>query len=132
MKIAMRRLLPAIVLTSISAALALSAPADARLAQAVKNGDKTTTASLLQQKVDVNSAEPDGTTALHWAVRADDLALVDKLIGGGANVKVANRYGVSPLYLASVNGNATMIEKLLKAGADANEVGTEGESALMT
>jgi ankyrin repeat protein len=128
----MRLVLPATVLMSLTAVVALSAPADARLAQAVKNGDKATTASLLQQKVDVNSAEPDGTTALHWAVRADDLALVDKLIAAGANVQVANRYGVTPMYLASVNGSAAMLEKLLKAGADANEVGTEGETALMT
>jgi ankyrin repeat protein len=128
----MRLLLPATLLLSLSAAVVLSVPADARLAQAVKNGDKVTTASLLQQKVDVNSAEIDGTTALHWAVRADDLGLVDKLIAGGANVKVANRYGITPLHLASENGNAAMLEKLLKAGADVNEVGTEGETALMT
>src|SRR5256885_9419448 len=122
MKSPLTRLLPASLWLSLSAAVALSAPVDARLAQAVKNGDKATTASLLQQKVDVNSAEADGTTALHWAVRADDLSLVDKLIAGGAKVKVANRYGVTPLHLASVNGNAAMLEKLLKAGADANEV----------
>ncbi len=122
----------AALLASLTLVAFSAPPADARLAQAVKNGDKATTTSLLQQKVDVNSAEPDGTTALHWAVRADDGTLVDKLIAIGANVKVANRYGVTPLYLASVNGNAAIIEKLLKAGADANAVGTEGETALMT
>jgi ankyrin repeat protein len=58
--------------------------------------------------------------------------LVDRLIRAGANVKAANRYGVTPLYLAAVNGNAVVIEKLLKAGADANAVSTEGETALMT
>ncbi len=132
MKHTSKLLLSASLSLSLAAGVAFSAPADARLAQAVKNGDKATTASLLQQKVNVNSAEADGTTALHWAVRADDLALVDKLIAGGANVKTANRYGVTPLYLASVNGNAAMLEKLLKAGANANEVSTEGETALMT
>jgi uncharacterized protein len=128
----MRRALTAAITLSLSALVALPAPPDTRLAEAVKKGDKASTANLLQQKVDVNAPEVDGTTALHWAVRADDLALVDKLIAGGAKVKVANRYGVTPLYLASLNGSAPMLEKLLKAGADANEVGTEGETALMT
>ena len=106
--------------------------ADVRLVNAVKNSDRTTVNSLLQQKVDVNAPEPDGTTALHWAVRADDVETADRLIAAGANVKAANRYGVTPLYLASVNGSAPMIEKLLKSGADANAVSNEGETALMT
>jgi ankyrin repeat protein len=89
-------------------------------------------AALPQQRVDVNKPEADGTTALHWAVRNDDVQLVDRLIRAGANVKAANRYGVTPLYLAAVNGNAVVIEKLLKAGADPNAVSTEGETALMT
>jgi uncharacterized protein len=119
-----------------AALLALSAwvagAADLRLVTAAKNGDKAAVASLLQQKLDVNAPEADGTTALHWAVRIDDLDVADRLIKAGANVKTANRYGITPLHLASVNGSAPMIEKLLKAGADANEVTTEGETALMT
>jgi ankyrin repeat protein len=128
----MKRSLTAAIVISISGLVVLSAPPDTRLADAVKKGDKVSAAALLQQKVDVNAPEVDGTTALHWAVRSDDLALVDKLIAGGAKVNVANRYGVTPLYLASLNGSAPMLDKLLKAGADANEVGTEGETALMT
>ena len=115
----------ALLATSLSAA-------DLRLVNAVKNRDKAAVTSLLQQKVDVNSPEADGMTALHWAVRADDLDTADRLIKAGANAKAANRYGITPLYLASVNGSAPMIEKLLKAGANANEVSTEGETALMT
>jgi ankyrin repeat protein len=98
----------------------------------VKNGDKGTASSLLQGKVDVNASEPDGTTALHWAVRADDLDLAERLIKAGANPKSVNRYGITSLYLASLNGSAPMIERLLKAGVDPNAVSTEGETALMT
>ena len=58
--------------------------------------------------------------------------MADRLIKAGANVKAANRYGVTPLYLACVNGSAPMIAKLLDAGADANAATTEGETALMT
>jgi hypothetical protein len=106
--------------------------ADARLATAVKSGDKAAVQTLLQQRVDVNAPEVDGTTALHWAVRNDDAAHVDRLIRAGANAKTANRYGVTPLYLACVNGNAAIIERLLTAGADASTVSSEGETALMT
>jgi uncharacterized protein len=127
--------LPACAVLSLSliAGLGLQGTAaDVRLVNAVKNGDKAGVSTLLQQKIDVNASEADGTTALHWAARADDLETADRLIKAGANPKIANRYGITPLYLASVNGSAPMIEKLLKAGADANEVTSEGETALMT
>jgi ankyrin repeat protein len=81
---------------------------------------------------DINAPEADGTTPLHWAVRADDSAKVNKLLAGGADVKAANRYGVTPLFLACQNANPAIIERLLKAGADPNSVSTEGETALMT
>lgn len=103
-----------------------------RLADAVKDGDRTVALTLLKQHADVNAAEADGTTALHWAVREGDQDMVDRLIKAGANVKAANRYGVTPIYLACVNGSAPMIAKLLSAGADANSATPEGETALMT
>ncbi|HSU89272.1 MAG TPA: ankyrin repeat domain-containing protein, partial [Terriglobia bacterium] len=84
------------------------------------NRNKDAVRSLLQKKADVNAAQVDGTTALHWAVRADDVEMADLLIRAGANVSAANREGVMPMQLAAINGNATMIEKLIKAGADPN------------
>jgi ankyrin repeat protein len=77
-------------------------------------------------------ANADGTTPLHWAVRADDVQAVDKLLKGGADAKAADRYGVTPLYLAAVNGNGAVIRKLLDAGADPNSKDPAGETALMT
>jgi uncharacterized protein len=106
--------------------------ADSRLVEAVKAGDKTAALTLLKQKADVNAPEPDGTTALQWAVRQDDLELTERLLRAGADVKAANRYGITPLYLAALNGNAVILEKLIKSGADANAAATEGETALMT
>lgn len=106
--------------------------AGSKLADAVKDGGRAGAIALLKQHADVNGPEPDGTTALHWAVRQDDREMADRLIKAGANVKATNRYGVTPLYLACVNGSAPMIAKLLDAGADANAATTEGETALMT
>jgi ankyrin repeat protein len=109
-----------------------AADRDARLVDAVKSGDREAVQRLLKARVDVNTAEVDGTTALHWAVRADDENTVRLLLRAGARVSAANRYGVTPLSLAATNGRAAMIEMLLKAGADASTALPEGETALMT
>jgi ankyrin repeat protein len=74
----------------------------------------------------------DGTTPLHWAVRADDIRAVDRLLRDGADAKAADHYGVTPLYLACINGDAAMIKRLLDAGADPNSKDPAGETALMT
>ena len=47
--------------------LITAATGDTRLSEAAMAGDKNTVRTLLQQKVDVNAAQGDGTTALHWA-----------------------------------------------------------------
>ena len=60
-----KRLAPALLLFGSFSLMA----ADFRLIEAVKSGNSATLQALLQQRIDVNAAEPDGTTALHWAVR---------------------------------------------------------------
>jgi ankyrin repeat protein len=103
---------------------------DTRLVDAVKAGNSAAAVALLQKRVDVNAAEADGTTALHWATRNDDVALVDRLIRAGANARATNRYGVTPIALACENGSAAVVERLLKAGVSANTTGPLGETAL--
>jgi uncharacterized protein len=65
--------------------------------------------------------DPDGTTPLHWAVRANDLAAAQRLLSSGANPDAANRYGVTPLSLAAENASAPMIQALLQAGAHSTD-----------
>ena len=80
----------------------------------------------------VNAADSDGSRPLHWAVRADELQVVDLLLRAGADAKAENRLGVTPLYLAAQNGNAAIIRRLLDAGANANQVDRmTGETLLM-
>jgi uncharacterized protein len=105
---------------------------DAVLADAAERMDRAAIRALLQQRVDVNTPQIDGMTALHWAAFKDDLETGELLVRAGANVKAANRYGVTPLSLACVNGNGEMVELLLKAGADPNTALPGGETALMT
>ncbi len=106
--------------------------ASSDIADAVMKKDKDAVRSLLQKKADVNTTQVDGTTALHWAVRADDLETADLLIRAGANASAANREGITPMQLAAINGNAPMIEKLIKAGANPNAALSKfGDTALM-
>jgi ankyrin repeat protein len=106
--------------------------AASHVADAVMKRDAQAVRSLLQQKADVNAAQVDGTTALHWAARWNDLDTAASLIRAGANAGAANRYGVTPVSLASLNGSAAMLELLLKAGADPNAAAESGETILMT
>src|SRR5690349_9648596 len=102
-------LLCAMCLSTIS----FGAGIDVRLAEASRRGDRAGMQTLLKQGLGVNAvnaALPDGTTALHWAVRADDVEMTEMLIKAGANVAAVDRYGVTPLSLASLNANAGMIE----------------------
>jgi uncharacterized protein len=109
-----------------------AASARAPLADAAEHKDRPRVHALLKQRVDVNAPQVDGMTALHWATYQDDLELARLLVRAGAHVKVANRYGVTPLSLACTNGNGGMVELFLKAGADPNAPLPGGETPLMT
>ena len=106
------------ILTLWGAATVLGAGSD--VADAAKKGDKATVRTLLAQKADVNAKQPDGGTALHWAVWREDVELTTMLLGAGAKANEANQTGATPLSLACVNGNSAIIELLLKAGVDVN------------
>jgi ankyrin repeat protein len=117
-----------VVLMLGGASLAAQAP----LAEAVKRGDAAALRALVAQRVDVNAAEPDGTTALHWAAQRNDVATLERLLRAGADARAANRYGVTPIYLAALNGSAPAIRALVAAGADANTAMPDGETVVMT
>jgi uncharacterized protein len=109
----------------------LSAAGPSEVADAVMRGDQTAVEKLVAQHADVNAAQADGATALHWAVFQSDKAMVDLLIRAGANPKAANRDGSTPLWLACINGDGPIIAALLAAGADANEHLPLGRTPLM-
>jgi len=98
---------------------------------AVRNLDKEALRALVQRKADVNAAEADGTTALHWAAYLDDVESADLLIRAGAKVSAATDLGVTPLWTASLNGSEAMVRRLLKAGADPNAALLAGETPVM-
>lgn len=101
------------------------------LADAAERRDSEVVRLLLPQ-VDVNSAQVDGMTALHWAVYHDDSHLSGLLVAAGANVNAASRYGVTPLSLACTNGNGKIVDILLAANAEVDAALRGGETPLMT
>ena len=109
----------------------LAAEADVPLVEAAKVADAATVRVLLEQQVDANTSEADGTTALHWAAYKGDLETTQLLLRAGADVTAANRYGVTPLALAAGRGNGPIVEALLNSGADPNTSLPEGETVLM-
>ena len=73
------------------------AAGDPRLAEAAMRRDTAAVKALLEQHVDANAPGKDGTPALHWVVRVDDVETAQLLIRAGADAKFADRYGVTPL-----------------------------------
>ncbi len=125
-----RALLAAVLVAALSEPAA--AAGDARLADAVMKGDRAAVRTLIGEKVDVNAPGTDGTPALHWAVRTDDLETARLLLSSGADAKLPNRLVLTPLPIAAGNGRATMLAGLLAAGADPNATDPTGETTLMT
>ena len=112
---------------------AIAADRDTRLADAAMNRDAGAVRALLQQKsVDVNAPGRDGTPALHWTVRVNDLETAGQLLRAGADPKLVTRYGVTPMSVAAANGSAAMLKLLLESGADPNAPDGAGDTPLMT
>jgi ankyrin repeat protein len=110
----------------------LREPNHARIADAAERHDEAAVRDALQSGSDVNAAQVDGMTALHWAVYHDDQQIAVALIKAGADAQAVNRYGVAPLSIACTNGSGAIVELLLNAGADPNTSLQGGETALMT
>ena len=123
---------PLLVLLLLLPVGAAAGARTALLVDAARDGDVKAIRALLQQRVDVNAPEPDGTTALHWAAHRGDLAAVDLLLRAGACATAANTFGVTPLSLAVASINPVVVERLLESGADPNTSVNGGETVLMT
>jgi ankyrin repeat protein len=104
---------------------------DVRLLDAVKRRDQKAFAALLRAKANVNAAQPDGATALAWAVHLGQRSMAEALLDAGANANTNDEYGETPVTLAAANGDAELVQRLLNAGASAGATRWNGETALM-
>ena len=111
----------------------VSSPAvDIRLADQAMEGNLDGVRSLLTQQVDVNSAQGDGMTALHWAAFRDDVALAELLIEAKANLEAETRVGaITPLILAARNGECHDRDPAERRGRP-GQGGLDGATPLMS
>ena len=117
---------------AVLCAAALHAAAAAAVADAAMEGSKAAVRALLKQGADVNGAQGDGLTALHWAAKKGDADLASMLIYAGANVRATTRLGgYTPLHMAAEIGSAPVITALVKAGADVGVTTISGTTPLM-
>ena len=105
--------------------------ADLRLVDAAKTKDWEAVGTLVRENVDVDTAQADGATALHWAAYWNERDTLEQLIGAGARVNTENDYGATPLWVACANRHVGIVERLLEAGANANLGLRSGETLLM-
>lgn len=122
-------LVAALVLTLLVSA---ATPPDSPVADAAMRGDQGSVRALLQQGADVNAAQGDGMTALHWAADRGDLEMARMLVYAGAGLDAVTRMAeYTPLHLASRAGHGTVVRALLKAGSDpAAATGSGGATPL--
>jgi ankyrin repeat protein len=127
-------------LASLGGALCLSALLSASsvqtgkgaVADAAQRGDRDAVKALLKDAADVNGAQGDGMTGLHWAAMKGDADMAQMLVYAGANVNATTRLGsYTPLFLAARQGQASVIPVLVKAGAKATQTTTTGTTPLM-
>ncbi len=107
------------------------AAAASDVADAVMQQDAPRLQALLRSHADVNAAQADGSTALHWAAYQADAGTAALLLAAGARPGAVTDTGMTPLLLACAAGNAQLVRELLRAGADVNQALGGGETPLM-
>lgn len=134
------RRLAAVVCAAMLLAGAASGPGDPKastvpsspvVANAAMQGDTAALRKLVAGGANVNVAQGDGMTALHWAAERGDVSMANLLIKARANLKAATRNGgYTPLHVASKDGNAAVVRTLIRAGSDVNAMTATGATAL--
>ncbi len=124
--------LGAIGLLCLGAAFSTAASAQESLSDLIRAGNREAVlAAITSPDLDVNVAEPDGSTPLLWATYKVDHELVRALLKAGAKANVTNRYGSAPLTEAVKLADVELVRMLLEAKADPNSPNQDGQTALM-
>ena len=82
-------------------------------------------------KVGVQNSDFQSENALHDAVRADDLELVEYLIAQKVEINLADQYGYTPLHLAVRLHNTEITKLLIGKGAEVNTTDSFQDTPLL-
>lgn len=67
---------------------------------------------LIKKKVEINASDPNGTTALHYAVMFDLEEITKLLVDAKASITLKDNRGNSALDYAKIKGNSNIIQLL--------------------
>lgn len=70
------------------------------------------------EEISVDSSDPNGRTALHWAGYQGDSLSVDALLKFNANVKLVDSEGFTALHWSLIRGQKECLKKLIDKGSD--------------
>src|SRR5262245_38396290 len=127
-----KTVLNTIGIAAIALSAWLGAASSSPVADAAQHSDRDAVKALWKHAADVNAAQGDGMTALHWAAMKNDVELAQMLLYAGANARALTRIGsYTPLILAAQSGQAAVMEPLVAAGADVNAKTSNGSTVLM-
>src|SRR5438046_5919121 len=84
---------------------------DAPLADAVERRDNQAVLSLLKTRADVNAAQSDGATALHWAAYLDDAETASEVHPSGLQSQTTHVCRLLPEKKNSVRATAAIVAK---------------------
>ncbi|TWU06475.1 ankyrin repeat domain-containing protein [Stieleria varia] len=101
------------------------------LPDVIQQQDWAAAERILPTVADIDQRQPDGMSALHWAVRWGNAQWVRRLLEAGAQIDAANEYEITPLAIACSSGDAEITGILLDRGADPNTTVAGGETVLM-
>ncbi len=120
-----------LTLASLVGTISATTPVEAPVADAAERGDLEEVRTLLRQGADVNTAQSDGMTALHWAASNNDIEIATTLLYAGATVRATTRLGgYTPLHIASRGGHTEVARLILERGADPDVFTATGVTAM--
>lgn len=117
----MRSMLIGLVLALLGGTASAGAYED--IISAANNGEASVVIDLLKRGMDVNTADPVGSTLLMISVRNGHLPLMEALLVNRANINRRNQFGDSALMLGALKARLETVQRLIELGAVVNPDG---------
>lgn len=84
-------------------------------------GDLKSIAKYLNNGGDINKTDPVHQTAMHYAAKAGNVAIINYLIARKAALNKADKIGNTPFHVAARHGSVSIMDVLLKHNIDINQ-----------